>query len=193
MIRIAFRILLKAYTFLKRMIFNVVSDINIVGKDYIIHQPQLRTGKGKIKCGKGVQFGIPFRKGFFDSITYLNLRKDTSELTIGDNVIINNNFSVSSAGGKIEIGEKTLIGNNVSIFDSDFHPIDPKNRLSDNYSIKNVKIGSNVWLGNDCKILKGVTIGENSIIAINSVVKNDIPKNCIAAGNPAVVVKYIEV
>jgi len=193
MIRIAFRILLKVYIFLKRIIFNVVSDINIVGKDYIIHQPQLRTGKGKINCGKGVQFGIPFRKGYFDSITYINLRKDTSELTIVDKVIINNNSSVSSAGSKIDIGEKTLIGNNVSIFDSDFHSIAPESRLSDNYSIKDVKIGRNVWLGNVCKILKGVTIGDNSIIAIKSVVKNYIPRNCIAAGNPAVVVKYIEV
>lgn len=132
MIKIAFMIVLRVYISIKRLIFDLASDINIIGKDYIIHQPQLRVGKGKIYCGKGIQFGIPFRKGFFDSITYLNLRKDTSELKIGDNVIINNNFSVSSAGGRIEIGEKTLIGNNVSIFDSDFHRINPKNRLSDN-------------------------------------------------------------
>ena len=80
----------------------------------------------------------------------------------------------------------------MSIFDSDFHPINPIDRLSDNYSIKDVTIGDNVWIGNDCKILKGVNIGNNSIISINSVVKNNIPENCIAAGNPAKVITKIK-
>lgn len=64
---------------------------------------------------------------------------------------------------------------------------------SQNYYIKNVKIRGNVLLGNDCKILKTFKIGENSLIAINSVVKNDIIKNCIAKENLTAVVKYIYV
>jgi maltose O-acetyltransferase len=193
MLHLLSKIILKIYILLKRAIFDWLSDIKIDNKTVKIYQPQLRNGKGKIICGKNVQFGIPKRKGYYDSITYINLRKSTSKLIIDDDVTVNNSFSVTSAGGTIFIGKKTLIGNNVSIFDADFHPITPENRLSTNFSVKDVRIGDNVWIENDCKILKGVNIGDNSIIAINSVVKNDIPGNCIAAGNPAMVVKQIEI
>ena len=55
-----------------------------------------------------------------------------------------------------------------------------------------VKIGKNVWVCRQVTILSGVSIGENSIIGANSVVNKDIPPNCVAAGNPAVVVKTIK-
>lgn len=184
-------IILKIYISIKKVVFNWMSDISIGNKSTKIYQPQLRIGKGKIICGENVQFGIPKRKGYYDAISYINLRHSKSKLIIEDDVIINNSFSVTSAGGNILIGKKTLIGYNVSIFDADFHPISPKNRLSSNFPVKDVRIGKNVWIGNDCKILKDVTIGDNTIIAINSVVKCNIPENCIAGGNPAIVIKQI--
>jgi maltose O-acetyltransferase len=54
-----------------------------------------------------------------------------------------------------------------------------------------VKIGDNVWIGHDVTIMKGVTIGENSIIATGSIVTKDVPHNSIAAGNPAKVIGEI--
>nr|WP_207652455.1 DapH/DapD/GlmU-related protein [Clostridium beijerinckii] len=57
--------------------------------------------------------------------------------------------------------------------------------------VASVNIGNNVWIGSVVTILKGVTIGDNSVIAANSVVTKDIPANSIAAGNPAKVVKNI--
>lgn len=56
---------------------------------------------------------------------------------------------------------------------------------------KPVYIGRNVWITSRCVILGGVKIGNNSIIAAGSVVSKDIPSNCIAAGNPAKVVKHV--
>ena len=56
---------------------------------------------------------------------------------------------------------------------------------------KKIKIGNNVWIGWGAIILKGVNIGENSIIAAGAVVVDDIPANSIAAGSPAIVVKSI--
>jgi acetyltransferase-like isoleucine patch superfamily enzyme len=52
-----------------------------------------------------------------------------------------------------------------------------------------VKIGDNVWIGMNAVILKGVTIGDNSVVAAGAVVTKSIAPNTIVAGNPAVVVK----
>jgi acetyltransferase-like isoleucine patch superfamily enzyme len=54
-----------------------------------------------------------------------------------------------------------------------------------------VKIGNNVWIGDKATILGGVTIGDNVIIGANSVVTHDVPSNCVAAGNPAKIIKKI--
>jgi maltose O-acetyltransferase len=57
---------------------------------------------------------------------------------------------------------------------------------------KPVTIGKNVWVTTRCIILQGVTIGDNVIISAGSVVVSDIPSNCIAGGNPAKVIKFLE-
>jgi maltose O-acetyltransferase len=59
----------------------------------------------------------------------------------------------------------------------------------DGYSIGDVVIGNNVWIGGRVTILKGVTIGDNAVIGAASVVTKDVPKNAIVAGNPARVIK----
>lgn len=51
--------------------------------------------------------------------------------------------------------------------------------------MKSVKIGNNVWIGSYCAILKGVTIGDNSIIATHTVITKDVKENCVYAGYPA--------
>lgn len=85
---------------------------------------------------------------------------------------------------KIIIGNNVRVGANVLITDSDWHLDDP--RVG---SPKPVIINDNVWLGYGAVVLKGVTIGENTIIGANSVVVKDIPANVYAAGNPCRVIK----
>jgi acetyltransferase-like isoleucine patch superfamily enzyme len=72
--------------------------------------------------------------------------------------------------------------------DWDFHSTHPDHRNDPEY-IRGapVTIAENVWITTDCTVLKGTTIGHNSTIGVNSVVRNDIPPNSIASGNPAVV------
>ena len=53
-------------------------------------------------------------------------------------------------------------------------------------------IGDNVWLGDHATVLKGVTIGENSVVAARAVVTRDVPANVVVAGNPAKVVKELD-
>jgi len=56
-----------------------------------------------------------------------------------------------------------------------------------------IEIGDDVWVGERACIMKGVKIGDGAIIAANAVVTKNIPSYCIAAGNPSVVVKKIQV
>ena len=57
---------------------------------------------------------------------------------------------------------------------------------------KPIIIGKNVWITTRCIILGGVTIGDNTVIGAGSIVTHDIPANCLAAGNPAKVIKYFK-
>jgi acetyltransferase-like isoleucine patch superfamily enzyme len=120
------------------------------------------------------------------------------QIIIGDNTMLNG-VSVT-AYDKVSIGKNCQIASCTLISDTDFHPIDPKIREREamgykiDYSVVNKKaitIGDNVWIGWGSIILKGVNIGNNSIIAAGAVVVSDIPENVIAAGNPAKVVKAI--
>ena len=122
--------------------------------------------------------------------------------TIGDFTLLNG--ALIMAEDKIDIGSHCLISWNVGIADSDFHPLEPAQRLIDAQALAPffkdrparpklktapVRIADNVWVGMNAVILKGVTIGENSIVAAGSVVTKSIPPNTVVAGNPAVIVK----
>ena len=105
-------------------------------------------------------------------------------------VFIGNNvgFSGTVIGSfkEIRIGNNVKCGANTLITDSDWHLEDPRASQP-----KPIIIGNNVWLGEGVKVLKGVTIGENTVIGAGSVITKDIPANVIAAGNPCRVIKEL--
>ena len=122
------------------------------------------------------------------------IAKGTSNIIIGDNVGISG--ATIYAWEKIEIDDNTLIGANTKIFDNDFHPIDSEARLCDDLSKvvpKPVKVGKNVFVGCNCIILKGTVIGDNCVIGAGSVVNGIFEDNCIIAGNPARIVRKLQV
>ncbi len=123
------------------------------------------------------------------------------KIELGDNTKLGIGTQLLCVDG-ISIGDYTAIANNVRIVDHNTHPINPEFRYymrttphgSDARSWihadhKPVRIGKNCWIGENSRIQKGVTIGDNSIVAACSVVTKDVPANCIAAGNPAKIVK----
>lgn len=86
----------------------------------------------------------------------------------------------------ITIGNNVRIGANTLIIDGDAHFDDIRTP-----SPQPIVIEDNVWLGANVVVMKGVRIGENTVIGMNSVVTKSIPANCIAAGNPCKVIRPI--
>jgi tetrahydrodipicolinate N-succinyltransferase len=82
-----------------------------------------------------------------------------------------------------------MIASGAYITDSDWH--DVYNRIAFGKTDP-IEIANNVWIGDSAIVCKGVSIGENSIVGAGAVVVNAIPSNCIAAGNPAQVVKHLD-
>jgi len=105
-----------------------------------------------------------------------------AKLVIGDNCGFSG--TVIGAFKNIRIGNNVKCGANTLITDSDWHLDDFRSG-----ECLDINIEDNVWLGINVVVLKGVTIGENSLIGANSVVTKNIPKNVIAAGNPCKVIK----
>ncbi|MBY0758236.1 MULTISPECIES: sugar O-acetyltransferase [Sellimonas] len=107
----------------------------------------------------------------------------------GNNVYANFNLTLVD-DGHIYVGDKTMIGPNVTIATAG-HPIQPTLRyLEMQYNI-DVHIGKNVWIGAGSVILPGVTIGDNTVIGAGSIVTKDIPSNVVAVGNPCHVMREI--
>lgn len=94
----------------------------------------------------------------------------------------------------IMIGHDVWVGANVTIYDTDFHSIDPYERLhmSDiNAKSAEVVIEDGVWIGSNAMILKGVHIGKGAVIAAGAVVTKDVPEFTIYGGNPATFIREI--
>jgi acetyltransferase-like isoleucine patch superfamily enzyme len=130
---------------------------------------------------------------------------DEGCVTVGDFTLLNGALVMCEK--RIDIGSHCLISWNVGIADSDFHPLDPAQRVIDSHALAPflkdrpprpklktapVIISNNVWIGMNAIILKGVTIGENSVVAAGSVVTRSVPANTVVAGNPAVPVKTFQ-
>lgn len=116
-----------------------------------------------------------------------------ASLEIGNEVSISNSAFYCSE--KIVIEDYVMIGGGCKIWDSDFHPIDPEVRKktpNDGYAKKPIHIKESAFIGGGSIILKGVTIGKNSVVGAGSVVSKSIPDNEIWAGNPARFIKKLD-
>jgi acetyltransferase-like isoleucine patch superfamily enzyme len=109
-------------------------------------------------------------------------------VTIGDCCLMSPGSRIS-ASDEIVLGDGVMLANGAYITDSDWHTIYDRMVRSDPAP---VHIGDNVWLGDHATVLKGVTIGKNSVVAARAVVTNDVPANVVVAGSPAKVVKELD-
>jgi len=147
-----------------------------------------RYPKSSIIFGDGCKFNSA------KNSVSIGLNQPCTFVTVGENseIIIGANSGVTGlkmhARSKISIGNNVLIGSGCTIIDNDAHHSDFRKRDFNTIPSRPIYIEDNVFIGMQCVILKGVTIGKNSVIGANSIVFNSIPENSIAIGNPCKVI-----
>jgi len=164
--------------------------------------------KGNIRLRRGFEIRIKAESGQIVIGENCLLGKQCTLLTQGPgriNIGKNTSIRKKSTIGAVErvtIGANVIISRNVIIVDNNNHPTHPADRLKlvnsgfgsklwgwEYSSSSPIVINDNVWIGENVRILKGVEIGENSIIGASSVVTKDVPANSIVGGNPARLLK----
>ncbi len=163
-------------------------DLLILGK---INQPTLFIGDGKISIKPSSSIGTRTSPGFLLS-SYIEAREKSAQIKIGAHTHINNNATLIAEKSEIIIGDNVLIGFDFCAMDSDFHNISPKIRNQNTHICKPIHIKNNVFIGSKVTILKGVTIGENSVIAAGALVVKSVPASEIWGGVPAQKISAID-
>ena len=162
---------------IQKLIFRIILRIRI-------SQTHSFLARGSdINIDKSVRFG---RWCFFTS--------KGGEIVIGENTFLNTQVILNAdIGGKIHISNDCMIGPR-TIFRTANHKINDIHSIKrgQGHAFANIFVERNVWIGANVTVLSGVTIGENSVIAAGAVFTKDIPKNCLAAGVPAIVKKYYD-
>ena len=118
------------------------------------------------------------------------LHAEKGSITLGRDVFIGTG-TIIVAREDITIGDDTLIAEYVTIRDQDHEMSSNTVKRSAGFRTSPISIGRNVWIGAKCSILKGVTIGDDSVIAANAVVSRDVPARTVAAGIPARVIRSL--
>lgn len=109
---------------------------------------------------------------------------------VGEDFLTNYNVTILDVD-TVTIGDYCMIGPNTTISPVN-HPMTAKGRREKLSITKPVTIGDDVWIGANCVILPGVTIGNNVIVTAGAVVSKDVPDHCVVGGVPAKVIKELE-
>lgn len=116
-------------------------------------------------------------------------REGEGQISIGDACLMSPGSRIS-ASDSITLGDGVMLAAGAYVTDSDWHGL--YDRIDRDPEPTPVVLGDNVWVGDHATILKGVTVGENSVIAANAVVTKEVPANVVVAGNPAKIVKTLD-
>jgi acetyltransferase-like isoleucine patch superfamily enzyme len=138
------------------------------------------SGCGEVVLGEGVSFCgtvVPVELATYSS----------GRIVIGDHTFINYGSSIA-ARASVKIGAHCLLGHYTFVMDNDQHDIVRHMELPQSGP---VVIEDHVWIGSKTVILAGVRIGSRAVIGAGSIVTNDIPPRCVAAGNPARVLRRL--
>jgi len=150
--------------------------------------PLIADGWGVVTLASNVGIGYHLAPCTGAGEIRLQARYPASRINLGESTVLSNNVTIIAVEC-VEIGPRCLIGDHTLIMDSDFHHADPARRNVPNPPTARVSIEQDVWIGSRVTILKGVRIGARSIIGAGAVVTTNIPPDSIAAGVPAKVIR----
>lgn len=164
------------------------------GEGLVCYGPLFIRGTGTIVLGNKVRINSCRETNPIGGDTRTILfAKGNSRISIGNNVGISNTAMVALE--EIQIEDDVMIGAGCKIYDHDFHSVNYDERMMPGdvgVKSKLVKIKKGAFVGAHTIILKGVTIGEKSVIGAGSVVTKSVPDHEIWAGNPARFVKSLK-
>ncbi|HEY7831720.1 MAG TPA: acyltransferase [Solirubrobacteraceae bacterium] len=142
----------------------------------------------------GVKFEIgPNAKLYIGRWTWIGhdskIRVHEGEVRIGAKTVMGQECTIS-AYQHVEIGRECIMADRVMLIDFDHGVVEVERpiRLQGIYK-RDVKVGSNVWMGYGACILRGVAVGDNAIIGTNAVVTKDVPANAVVGGVPAKLIR----
>ena len=166
--------------------------IKHIGKNVFFSRNAILVGEKYIEIGDNFSAFSNLRIEAIDK--YLDYSYQPF-IKIGNNVSCGNDCHIGCIN-EVIISDGVLLGSHILINDHSHGQTEflSNQRPADRELVSKgpIHIGKNVWICDGVCVLPGVTIGENSIIGANAVVTKDIPENCVAAGNPAKVVKYLK-
>jgi acetyltransferase-like isoleucine patch superfamily enzyme len=160
-----------------------LKNVQKIGKEIELTGPVIIQNAGTIEIGDQVVFDSKWYKPI-----YIQLSRPNAKLIIENNASINYGVEISLMK-EVFVGAYSLIGIDSLIYDTDWHSLDGLDR---DVPVAPTRIGRGVWLGARVTVLKGVTIGDNTVVASNSVVTHDLPSNVLAGGNPARAIRSID-
>jgi acetyltransferase-like isoleucine patch superfamily enzyme len=143
---------------------------------------ELQVAKGaRIEFGRFVWIGDKTK-----------IRCHEGVVEIGSKTVMGQECTIS-AYRRVRIGEQCVIADRAMFIDFDHGVVEVERPIrSQGIYMRDVEVGSNVWIGYGACILRGVRVGDNSIIGTNSVVTKDVPANAIVAGIPAKIIRMRE-
>ncbi len=165
-----------------------------ISSGFLIKGLPLIKNKGSFIIHSNVKINSKYFVNPIGGNTFCSFIVDkNAQLSINEGTRISN--STFFCKEKITIGKNVFIGGDTRIYDTDFHSLNLSERIKEidnDIRTKPILIDDGVFIGASSIILKGVSIGKNSIIGAGSVVTKSIPDNQIWAGNPAKYIKDIE-
>lgn len=148
-----------------------------------------RKGSGRIIIGDDVTINSSRWSNSLNIAGAMNLcAEDGATLELKAGCGVSSSQIIANIG--IEIGENSLIGACCLICDSDMHEVPLGSGKPT--AMSPIKIGKNVFVGARCIVMKGVTIGDGTVIGAGSVVTKDIPPNSLSSGNPAKIIRLFQ-
>jgi acetyltransferase-like isoleucine patch superfamily enzyme len=168
-------------------------QVSYCGYPVDLRYPTYLAGGKYIKIGKNFHASYRLRIEAWDKYKDVSFKPS---ILIGDNVSFSDNCHIGAIN-LIQIGNNVLFGSNVYVTDHfhgtstskdiDIHPLE-----RDLFSKGAVVIEDDVWIGDGVCIMPNVKIGQSCIVGANSVVTKSFPSNCVIAGVPATIIKYLK-